>query len=161
MKKSAYVIILFAVIGMALGLYLTKVHIDLVNSDDGTSGCDVIDLGEGFNCDIVQQSPWSTMFGIPIAFLGFLFYLLVALVATGCVFKWKYSDKALAVVHLFTIVSLFYSAYLFYIAKFVLTVFCVFCLMMYVVNIALFISSKVALGKTYKVIITELTTWKS
>jgi uncharacterized membrane protein len=161
-RTARYLLILFALIGMLIAGYLTKVHFDLKNSDDGSTNCDVIDLGEGFDCDIVQQSPWATIMGVPIAFLGFLFYLLVAVVALASLKDWWAvgTEKALSILHVLTIFSLFYSAYLFYIAKFVLTVLCLYCMMMYAVNIALFVSTKVGLGKTYKDTIQDLLKWK-
>jgi uncharacterized membrane protein len=35
----------------------------------------------GSGCDAVQQSPWSRVFGIPVALFGFALYALIALVA--------------------------------------------------------------------------------
>ena len=35
--------------------------------------------GEAFSCSAVQQSTWSKFMGIPVAYLGFAGYLLIAL----------------------------------------------------------------------------------
>jgi uncharacterized membrane protein len=159
MEKQRIAIILVLIIsvfGMLPSLYLTNVHYDLENTDSTETVCDIVDLGEGFDCDIVNQSPWSEIMGIPIAFLGFLFYFFVALVAIGVLLGWTFAPRLLYLVHLLTIFSIFYSGYLFYIAKFVLNALCIFCMIMYAVNVGLLVSSKIATGKAYKDILRGL-----
>ena len=138
-------------------LYLTKVHYNLKNAQEGGTGCDILDFGDGFECDIVNQSPWSEMFGIPIAFLGFLFYACVVVHAFAALLQWKHAEKMLIFVHFLTILSIFYSAYLFYIAHVVLDALCIFCIIMYAMNIALCISTKMCFQKTYKELVQSLT----
>jgi len=54
----------------------------------GTSQTSYCDLGESFNCDIVNRSIYSTVSGIPVAGIGIVGYLGLLLLAT------LYRDKA-------------------------------------------------------------------
>src|SRR5438552_741808 len=81
-------------------------------------------FGESFNCDIVNRSAYSTVFGIPVALIGILGYLLVLALAT------VYRDKAETPVMLLiaSVGGLGFALYLTYIEKFVLQAWCVLCL---------------------------------
>ena len=81
-------------------------------------------FGESFNCDIVNRSAYSTVFGIPVALIGILGYLLVLALAT------VYRDKAETPVMLLiiTVGGLGFAVYLTYIEKFVLATWCILCL---------------------------------
>ena len=81
-------------------------------------------FGESFNCDIVNRSAYSTVFGIPVALIGILGYLLVLALAT------VYRDKAETPVMLLiiTVGGLGFAVYLTYIEKFVLFTWCILCL---------------------------------
>lgn len=67
----------WTVLGLAgLGLVITAylVIVSLVNA--APLGCTA-----GSACDIVQQSRWSTLLGLPVALWGFGLYLVIALIA--------------------------------------------------------------------------------
>jgi uncharacterized membrane protein len=84
--------------------------------------------GEGFNCDLVQNSVYSKMFGIPVAFLGFATYLFIgALLVFQDRFEFLRENGALILfgVVLFAFV---YSLYLVYIQGSVLESWCIWCL---------------------------------
>ena len=48
----------------------------------GTSQTSYCDIGENFNCDIVNRSTYSTVAGIPVALIGIIGYLVVLTLAT-------------------------------------------------------------------------------
>src|ERR1700690_3569632 len=50
----------------------------------GTSATSYCDIGDNFNCDIVNRSTYSTVAGIPVALIGILGYLSVLISATFC-----------------------------------------------------------------------------
>ena len=61
-----------ALIGMVLSGYLTF---------NAWQGKLVAFCTEGAGCDVVLNSRWSTLFGVPTSFWGFLTYALLAAVA--------------------------------------------------------------------------------
>ncbi len=81
-------------------------------------------FGESFNCDIVNRSGYSTVFGIPVALIGILGYLLILALVT------VYRDKAETPVMLLITSAggLGFALYLTYIEKFVLFTWCILCL---------------------------------
>ena len=86
-----------------------------------TSFCDI---GQSFDCDLVNRSQYSMFHGIPVALLGILGYLLILSLAT------VYREKAetpfiLAGV---TFAGLGFALYLTYIEAFVLHAWCILCL---------------------------------
>jgi len=93
----------------------------------GDSACNVSDL---INCDVVNNSPASEMFGIPITLFGAGFYLGLGL---ATMFSEKNTPKLNQVNALFAIVALFYSIYLGYQAKLIGAV-CVMCISIYIGN---------------------------
>jgi uncharacterized membrane protein len=67
-----WVIVGLAVFGVAITAYLTAA----AWLSTAPAFC-----AEGSGCDLIQQSQWSTLLGLPIALWGFLLYALVALIA--------------------------------------------------------------------------------
>lgn len=82
------------------------------------------DIGQSFNCDLVNRSPYSMFHGIPVALLGIFGYLLVLLLAT------VYREKAETPFILAGIMlaGLGFALYLTYIEAFVLHAWCILCL---------------------------------
>lgn len=90
-------------------------------SKSKTSFCDI---GQSFNCDLVNRSQYSIFHGIPVALLGILGYLLILSLAS------VYREKAetpfiLAGV---TLAGFGFGLYLTYIEAFVLYTWCLLCL---------------------------------
>ncbi len=80
MKKQieAYVIGGFSLVGVAAAYEALLAHYGKANST-------ICNLGESFSCDIVNQSTYSAIFGIPFALLGIIGYasmlaLVIALI---------------------------------------------------------------------------------
>ncbi len=65
-------IVILAVLGMLVTAYL---------SFSNLFGATPIGCAEGSACDIIQQSHWSILLGLPVALWGFGLYLLIALIA--------------------------------------------------------------------------------
>jgi uncharacterized membrane protein/Zn ribbon nucleic-acid-binding protein len=66
------VVAVLAGIGMLITAYLTWV---------AWSGAGILLCAEGSGCDLIQQSRWSRVLGMPVALWGFLVYALLALIA--------------------------------------------------------------------------------
>jgi uncharacterized membrane protein len=89
-----------------------------------TSPTTYCDLGENFNCDIVNRSTYSVIFGLPVALIGIIGYLLLLALATF------YRSKAETPVMLLiaSLAGLGFALRLTYIEGFVLAAWCILCL---------------------------------
>ena len=80
-------ILVLAILGVLLTAYLLFVNA----SAGGAAFC-----AEGSSCEIVQESRWSTLVGLPIALWGLGLYALIALVSvTGnhAAARWRGSGR--------------------------------------------------------------------
>lgn len=108
-------IIAFAAVGLAMMGYLTWLHY-------APGASSVCDLGEGFSCQVVNQSVFSEILGIPLALLGAGYFAVAAVLAA--VARIRKRHVALVV---FSAFSLVFSLYLSGIEVFMLDSICVFC----------------------------------
>jgi uncharacterized membrane protein len=89
-----------------------------------TSQTTYCDFGESFNCDIVNRSTYSVIFGLPVALIGIIGYLVLLALATF------YRSKAETPVMLLiaSLAGLGFALRLTYIEGFVLAAWCILCL---------------------------------
>ena len=94
-------------------------------------------LTKAINCDTVSQSPWSILFGIPLAIWGFFSYLLFFIIffAASCR---KKGSETLWHLHfllglLYTIASIWFG----YVSATKVKAYCLLCLASYGINFAL------------------------
>jgi len=107
-----------AVVGLGISSYLTYTH-----WADASVAC-----GGFGSCDVVNNSEYAEVAGIPVAFLGALCYL--ALIASALAWLWwRPSGPAWPVMFFWglSLVGTLYSAYLTYVELFVLEAICVYC----------------------------------
>jgi uncharacterized membrane protein len=90
----------------------------------GTSQSSFCDFGESFNCDIVNRSIYSVIFGIPVALIGIIGYL--GLLGLATVYRAKAQTPALLLIA--SLAGLGFALYLTYIEAFLLAVWCILCL---------------------------------
>src|SRR5262249_30585253 len=90
----------------------------------GTSQSSFCDFGGNFNCDMVNRSIYSTLFGIPVALIGILGY--AALFVLAIFFRSHRATPQRLL--LASLAGLGFALYLTYIEAFVLAVWCVLCL---------------------------------
>ena len=117
---SARLMTLIAVLAIC-GIAVSSVSLQRHYATSKTQFCDV---GETFNCDIVNRSEYSKLFGIPVALIGMLGYGLIAGLAT------VYRSRAETPVRLFAlaVAGLAFALYLTYVEGFVIGVWCILCL---------------------------------
>jgi len=89
-----------------------------------TSKTEYCDIGETFNCDIVNRSAYSSILGIPVALIGMLGYAALAGLAT--VYRKRRDTPALLLGG--ALAGLAFALYLTYIEGRVLGVWCILCL---------------------------------
>lgn len=90
----------------------------------GTSATRYCDFGQNFNCDIVNRSTYSLVLGIPVALLGLIGYLTLAVLASF--YRSKMETPAMLLIG--STLGLGFALYLTYIEAYVLGVWCVLCL---------------------------------
>jgi len=106
-----------AVAGMIVSVSSLQRHY----AKSATKFCDV---GERFNCDVVNRSEYSTVMGIPVAGIGVAGYGALLLLAT------MYSSRSTTPTRLLAAASagLVFALYLTYIEGYVLDTWCILCL---------------------------------
>ena len=116
-RRLMSVVAILAVCGIAVSAVSLQHHY-------ATSKTAYCDIGETFNCDIVNRSEYSTILGIPVALIGMLGYAALAGLAT--VYRERRETPAL----LFgtAAAGLVFALYLTYIEGHVLGVWCILCL---------------------------------
>lgn len=133
--KSEYVVMAVATLGTVFMSYLTYLHFH-------KGGSALCDFGGSFSCQVVNQSVFSEVAGIPVSILGLTYFIaVVGLVASRMKDAWR-------VIQLFTVGSLVFSAYLSGIEYLWLGVVCLFCEMSKVLMLALLGLSTAELAKT-------------
>ena len=90
----------------------------------GTSRTAYCDLGENFNCDIVNRSTYSAIFGVPVALIGVIGYVALLVLAT----LHRDQDQTPTRLAVASMAGLGFALYLTYIEGFVLAAWCVLCL---------------------------------
>ena len=116
-KRLMSLVAILAVCGIAVSSVSLQHHY-------ATSKTAYCDIGETFNCDLVNRSEYSSVFGIPVALIGMLGYAALAGLAT------VYRERSETPAMLFSAaaVGLAFALYLTYIEGRVLGVWCILCL---------------------------------
>lgn len=116
--RRVYVAI--AVLALA-GMAVSSVSLYHHFGSTKTSFCD---FGENFNCDIVNRSSYSTMFGVPDALIGILGY--ASLLALATLYRSRRETPRVLIAG--AVAGLSFALYLTYIEKYVLATWCILCL---------------------------------
>ena len=103
------------------GIAVSSVSLQHHYATSKTAYCDI---GESFNCDIVNRSDYSTVFGIPVALIGMLGYGVLTGLATVYREQPEMPSRLFAAAAL----GLAFALYLTYIEARVLGVWCILCL---------------------------------
>ncbi len=119
-KENRVLFTFIAVLALA-GVLVSAISLQRHYAKSTTHFCDV---GEKFNCDIVNRSEWSTIMGIPVAAIGVIGYATLLLLAT------VYRSRPATPLRLLlaTGLGLVFALYLTYIEGFVLGTWCILCL---------------------------------
>lgn len=117
-------------LGLVVAAYLTRLHLDLFyGAAVGEAICDFA----GFSCSTVNAAPESEIFGIPQALLAIPTYL----VALGLgAWSWRRQDRGAArLLGLIGLLTVAYSAWLAWLSATVIGAWCLFCILLYAVNL--------------------------
>lgn len=119
-ERARLICLLIAVLAVA-GIAVSSVSL---YHHYGTSKTNYCDFGDNFNCDIVNRSTYSTVFGIPDALIGICGY--AALLALATLYRAKKETPVLLLVA--SLVGLGFALYLTYVEAYVLATWCILCL---------------------------------
>lgn len=111
LRATQWIIGAASAAGFAIMAYLTYIHYAKIGS--------FCDFSSGVSCDIVTSSIYSEIFGIPVSFLGMIYFSLAAY------FAFAKSDYLKII--LFTLVSIFPSLYLSIAEVFFIKSICILC----------------------------------
>jgi len=109
----------------------------------GSAKTSYCDIGENFNCDIVNRSADSSLFGVPVALIGILGYLV--LLALSTIYRAKAETPMLLLIA--SVSGLGFALYLTYIEGFVLAAWCILCLSSLVLIFAICALSTVLMAR--------------
>ncbi len=128
-NKNKYIkpaLLILSVIGFLLSVYLTYLHY----SEGQTAFC-----SQGSDCDVVRQSSYSSLLGIPVSLLGAIGYALIFW------FTYVSMSKRMRWVLLYAIslAGFIFSSYLTYIEFFVIKAICPYCVVSALIMTAIFI----------------------
>ncbi|HEX3739545.1 MAG TPA: vitamin K epoxide reductase family protein [Terriglobales bacterium] len=110
-------IALIAVAGMAISCVSLYEHF-------ATSTTSFCNFSESFNCDLVNRSTYSTVFGTPVALIGAVGYSLIVILATA----YRSHRQTPLILLIVSSLGLGFALYLAYVEKFVLGAWCLLCL---------------------------------
>ena len=112
--------LILVVIGLLISGYLSYVKladIEVLCTEDGS-----------FRCDVVQNSTYAEMFGIPVAYLGFLSYVVIGLLLVLQERIAFLQENGIILTFGVVFVAFLFSMYLVYIQGVVLDAWCPWCL---------------------------------
>jgi vitamin-K-epoxide reductase (warfarin-sensitive) len=119
---KGYRVLCLAIAVLAIiGMVLSAVSLQRHYAKSATAFCD---LGERFNCDIVNRSEYSTVMGIPVAGIGFVGYGLLLALATIYRARPETPSRMLAA----AVAGLGFAMYLTYVEGHILGTWCILCL---------------------------------
>ncbi|HWW16874.1 MAG TPA: vitamin K epoxide reductase family protein [Candidatus Dormibacteraeota bacterium] len=120
MKDNRILFLAIAVLAAA-GIAVSAVSLERHYAKSATTFCD---LGERFNCDIVNRSEWSRVMGIPVAGIGIVGYGVLLGLAT----VWHSRRETPLRLLVVALVGLGFALYLTYVEGYVLETWCILCL---------------------------------
>jgi uncharacterized membrane protein len=133
------VIATLALIGFIVALYLWLWKL-------GTMGPLVCGTGE---CEVVQNSPWAVILGLPVAFYGVVGYLALLVASlVGLQPKWADRRELTALLVVLSAIGFAFTVYLTYLEAAVIRAWCRWCLVSAGIITAIFVTSLVGLRGT-------------
>jgi vitamin-K-epoxide reductase (warfarin-sensitive) len=131
-RRICLVIAVLALAGIAVSSLALQNHY----AKSASSYCD---LGESFNCDIVNRSTYSVALGLPVALIGIIGYAM--LLALSTLYRAKAETPAMLLIA--ALGGLAFALYLTYVEAFVLAVWCLLCLTSLVLILSITLLSSV------------------
>jgi vitamin-K-epoxide reductase (warfarin-sensitive) len=120
-KTPAGMLLVAIAVLSAGGLVVSALALQRHYARSATTFCE---MGEAFNCDIVNRSEYSSLAGVPVAALGMAGYGLLLFLST-----WRRKNQfTQPLLLILASGGLAFALYLTYIEAYVLTTWCILCL---------------------------------
>jgi vitamin-K-epoxide reductase (warfarin-sensitive) len=119
-KRNRILFVTIAILAVA-GMAVSTVSLQRHYAKSATSFCE---LGEKFDCDVVNRSEYSSLMGIPVAGIGVAGYLILFVLSWRCGWRGESRTWLLAA----SAAGLAFALYLTYVEAYVLTTWCILCL---------------------------------
>ncbi len=132
-RAGSILILALAGAGIGLGVYLTLLHIWKLIDPNFVSLCEI---NQSFDCNTVNSSKYARVFGLPLGIYGAGFYGVLAVLS---IMSWFRSERLSRVPHIMfglSLASVAISVVLAIISHFVIGAFCLFCMLMWFINLA-------------------------
>ncbi len=139
--------LLLIVAGVAVSGYLSYVKLGDVIGDPVPMACV---QGSIFDCETVQNSAYSMMFGIPIAWLGLGTYLVLGALTLFQNRMAVLREYGMSLIFGVTLFAWVYSMYLVYLQGWVIQAWCQWCLMHEAIMTVLFVVTLFRLRNTFR-----------
>ncbi len=135
-RKKLIAILILSLVGLATSLYLTYLHIHIVAGDMTDSS--LCDMSRRISCSAVAASPQAEWFGIPIAWLGAMVYLMFLIFTLIAIVRpEKNTASAIGLILVISAAAVVIDGYLAYIMAFEIGSLCLFCVLTYALNIVI------------------------
>jgi len=121
MKKKLWTILILAIVGIAVSGYAVHLHYSV----EPSTFCN---FGGAFNCDVVNKSWASEIAGIPVAIIGLVGYVLLALGSAWLLFTQKLRALTWGAMALASLGGLAFALFLTGVEIFSLHAYCIVCL---------------------------------
>jgi len=137
-RKYVGAIAFLCLVGLAATSYLTYLHLEMfTGSWEEPSLCGI---SRRISCEAVSASSYSALFGVPVAWIGGMFYLLVgALAVLGWLGKGRNAAAYAAVIFWLAGLAVVIDIYFAFVMVFLIKSLCLFCLMTYILNIIILV----------------------
>lgn len=134
MKKKVLIIALIAcIVGAVLSLISTGHYFRILKWGlEEKSYCSISQL---VDCDTASSSSYATFAGVPVAWMGFLMYLVIGCLITFCIISKRQRKATLSVAWFLSIFTVLYSIRMAYILFYILQSICIDCVAMYIMNL--------------------------
>ena len=141
--RQRTLVLVFALLGLGASAASSYVHYNLLRDPGYTSFCDI---SATVNCESVYQSAYGAIFGVPVALIGLLWFLLVVLLAwvNRPVASASAGSDTSSYLFILSTAALAVVLYMAYASFFVLKTVCVLCALTYVAVIGVFVVSGAA-----------------
>lgn len=125
--NSRLVVNVLSIVGFLVSGYLTHLYF----SDAKTSFCIT-----GSSCDIVRESIFSSILGLPVSLIGVIGYFAIFIISVSTI-----TDRTKWIaLYILALVGFVFSAYLTYLELFVIKAICVYCIVSALVMTGIFIT---------------------
>ncbi len=140
----------FLAAGLLIAVYLAWHHDNRLYGDASAKLANCPHT-ETVDCDLVNTSRWSEIWGIPIAAYAIPTYLLVL----GLIWSGGRRSRSLAYVFSIGLLTTAASALLFYVSKTQIGFVCLWCMRLYAVNVSIPILAAAAAGRSPRALLAE------